>query len=157
MVFLHPPTGCCGPKADCKVSENRVYPLGLDIIAPCTTALQAPLAATVADIGHEAGKGNYGGHVLLAHAIYGLETFYSFYGYLPRADMPAKGYRLEPGEPFARLGAFHKNGNVFHDTHLQVITPEGLQRGYQFKGYCTPEGLPELEGLCPSPLSLFRT
>ena len=139
------------------VSENRFYHLGLDIIAPCGTALHAPLAATVADIGCEAGDGNYGGYVLLEHAGQDLETFYSFYGHLSRADLPSEGRRLGPGEPFARLGDFDENGNWFHHTHLQVITAGGLRRGYRFKGYCAPEDLPELEELCPSPLSLFRT
>ena len=138
------------------VSENRFYHLGLDIIAPCGTALHSPLKATVADAGHEAGDGNYGGYVLLEHGDPGMETFYSFYGHLACMDLPTRGSGLRPGERFARLGDFHENGNWFHHTHLQVITTEGLRRGYQFKGYCAPEDLPGLEGLCPSPLPLFR-
>ena len=138
------------------VSENRFYHLGLDVIAACGTALHAPLAATVADTGYEAGDGNYGGYVLLEHGSPGVETFYSFYGHLSRADLPARGTRLQPGDPFARLGDFHENGNWFHHTHLQVITAAGLHRGYQFKGYCAPQDMPDLNDLCPSPLPLFR-
>ena len=138
------------------VSENRFFHLGLDIIAPCGTPLCAPLAAVVADSGYEPGEGNYGGYVLLEHTVAGVKTFYSFYGHLSRAQLPQKGRLMAPGDRFARLGDFPDNGNWFHHTHLQVITAEGLKRGYQFKGYGAPDDLMTIEDLCPSPLPLFR-
>jgi hypothetical protein len=138
------------------VEEQRFYHLGLDIIVPLGTPLHAPLAATVAASGYEAGDGNYGGHVLLKHESPDFETFYSFYGHLNQEQLPAAGTDFSAGEAFACIGDFHENGNWFYHTHLQVITRWGFEKGYVSKGYCAAKDLAVMDGLCPSPLSLFR-
>ena len=138
------------------VDDNRFYHLGIDIIVPCATPLHAPLDAVVAASGHEPGAGNYGGFVLLAHTGPSFEAFYSFYGHLERASLPDTGRRLNAGEAFAATGDFHENGHWFHHTHLQVITAEGLARGYDRKGYCRRDDLHHINTLCPSPLPLLR-
>ena len=66
------------------------------------------------------------------------------------------GQRFAAGDPFAQIGDFHENGNWFHHTHIQVITPKGLDRGYAAKGYCSAVDLGEINDLCPSPIPLFR-
>jgi Peptidase family M23 len=138
------------------VEEQRFYHLGLDIIVPLATPLHAPLDARVKESGYEAGEGNYGGHVLLMHESPDFETFYSFYGHLNEESLPAEGADFKAGQPFARIGDFHENGNWFFHTHLQVITQKGLDQGYISKGYCTAKDLAVMDSLCPSPLSLFR-
>jgi hypothetical protein len=138
------------------VVQKRFFHLGLDVIVPCGTLLHAPLEAQVAEHGYEAGNGNYGGFVLLRHALPACETFFSLFGHLSPTSLPPVGARLQAGEPFARTGDFHENGNWFHHTHLQILTPRGLAQGYLSKGYCAAHDLPEIRSLCPSPLPLFK-
>lgn len=139
------------------VEEKRFYHLGLDIIVPLGVELYAPLAATVAYSGYEEGEGNYGGHVLLCHESDHFETFYSFYGHLNRDKLPEKGRQVDAGEAFACIGDFHENGNWFYHTHFQILTQKAVNKGYISKGYCAAVDLPEMDSLCPSPLSLFVT
>lgn len=138
------------------VEEQRFYHLGLDVIVPLGTLLHAPLDATVAESGYEAGEGNYGGHVLLMHQSPFFETFYSFYGHLNRKTLPAVNTAFTAGQPFASIGDFHENGNWFYHTHFQIITQKGVEQGYLSKGYCTARDLAVMDELCPSPLSLFK-
>lgn len=138
------------------VEEQRFYHLGLDIIVPLGTPLHAPLASKVAHSGYETGEGNYGGHVLLIHESDAFEPFYSFYGHLNRDKLPEKGTKIDAGEEFAYIGDFHENGNWFYHTHFQVLTQKAIDQGYISKGYCAAEDLTMMDGLCPSPLSLFR-
>lgn len=138
------------------VAEQRFYHLGLDIIVPLGTPLHAPLDASVMESGYEAGDGNYGGHVLLRHDSPFFETFYSFYGHLNREKLPAAGENFKAGQAFAYIGNFHENGNWFYHTHFQIITQKGFENGYLSKGYCAAKDLARMDGLCPSPLSLFR-
>jgi hypothetical protein len=138
------------------VEEGRFFHLGLDVIVPRGTTLHAPLAAVVADTGYEEGEGNYGGWVLLRHSEPECTPFYSLYGHLCRTVLPEEGRILAAGETFAATGDFHENGNWFHHTHIQVITEEGIARGYASKGYGTAEDLAVMEDLCPSPLPLFK-
>ena len=143
--------------ADCPqmMEEKRYYHLGLDIIVPCRTYVHTPLAAVVKDMGFEDGKGNYGGYVLLEHAIEQGETFYSLYGHLCPDDLPEKGTPLDTGEIFSCTGDFKENGNWFYHTHMQILTRCGLDEEMQFKGYCTANKLPEMPSLCPDPNPLF--
>ena len=136
--------------------DSRYYHLGLDIIVPLDTPLHAPLDAVVQESGYEEGDGNYGGNVLLRHDSPYFETFYSLYGHLNRSSLPEPGTRFKAGEVFARIGDFHENGNWFYHTHLQTITQKGVDRGWVSKGYCTAGDLAVIDGLCPSPLPLFR-
>ncbi len=138
------------------VAEQRFIHLGLDVIVALGTVLHAPLDATVAECGYEPGEGNYGGYVLLRHAGENFDTFYSFYGHLCKKHLPTAGQAVGAGAPFAEIGDFHENGNWFHHTHIQVITTQGLQRGYISKGYCAREDLAGMNDLCPSPIPLFR-
>jgi hypothetical protein len=139
------------------VEEQRFYHLGLDIIVPLGTPLHAPLHSRVKESGYEAGEGNYGAHVLLMHESPYFETFYSFYGHLNLQKLPVVGAEFAPGEAFAYIGDFHENGNWFYHTHLQVITRKGLDQGYLSKGYCAAKDLGQMDEICPSPLSLFKS
>jgi hypothetical protein len=144
--------------SDCPqmVADRRFIHLGLDVIVAVGTPLHAPLDAKVVESGYESGEGNYGGFVLLKHESPLFDTFYSFYGHLCKTRLPAAGTGLPAGAAFAEIGDFHENGNWFHHTHLQVITDEGLERGYLHKGYCSENDLAEMNDLCPSPIPLFK-
>jgi hypothetical protein len=144
--------------ADCPqmVAEKRFIHLGLDIIVPLGTPLHAPLNSSVAESGYESGEGNYGSFVLLRHDSPYFQTFYSFYGHLRHSSLPETGRTFAAGEAFAEIGDFNENGNWFYHTHLQVITEKGLDLGYIAKGYCSEKDLVDMDGLCPSPISLFK-
>ena len=137
------------------VAEKRFYHLGLDIAIPAGTAIHAPLDAKVVEVGYEKGEGNYGGYVLLSHAIARCEPFFSLFGHLAISSLPEKDTTLAAGESVARIGDFHENGNWYHHTHLQVITELGLREGYLHKGYAGETDLPRVRELCPDPLPLL--
>ncbi|MCG6892108.1 MAG: hypothetical protein LJE65_00745 [Desulfobacteraceae bacterium] len=138
------------------VEEGRFFHLGLDILVPLGSALHAPLAAVVSGTGYEEGEGNFGGYVLLCHREPGAEPFYSLYGHLCPESLPDDGRLLQAGQPFARIGDFHENGNWFYHTHLQILTEEALRRGYLSKGYAAEADLGVMNALCPSPVPLFK-
>lgn len=138
------------------VADKRFIHLGLDVIVGLGTSLHAPLDATVAESGYESGEGNYGGYVLLKHESPSFESFYSFYGHLCKDRLPAAGKTVPAGAAFAEIGDFHENGNWFFHTHIQVITRQGLERGYASKGYCTEQDLVQINDLCPSPIPIFK-
>lgn len=138
------------------VSEERFYHLGIDILVPFNKVLHAPLDAVVREIGYEEGPGNYGGYILLEHKNPVFETFYSFYGHLNPDSLAPVATLIKSGDPFARIGDLHQNGNWYHHTHLQVITNRGLEAGYLLKGYCSKIDLEVAIDLCPNPLPLFR-
>ncbi len=144
--------------SDCPqmVVEKRFIHLGLDIIVPLGTPLHAPFDSSVAESGYESGEGNYGSFVLLRHDSSHFKTFYSLYGHLQRSSLPEVGAVFKAGEPFARIGDFHENGNWFYHTHLQIISEKGLEKGYLAKGYCNEKDLAEMDTLCPSPIPLFK-
>jgi len=144
--------------ADCPqmVAEKRFVHLGLDVIVPLATPVNAPLNASVETSGYEDGEGNYGGFVLLRHESPFYETFYSFYGHLCKDHLPDAGASFSAGTPFAEIGDFHENGNWFYHTHIQVITPAGLEQGYMSKGYCSEQDMVTMNALCPSPIPLFK-
>ena len=136
--------------------EERYFHLGLDIIVDLGTPLHAPLDSVVQESAYEEGEGNYGGNVLLRHESPWFDTFYSLYGHLNRDKLPRPGAKFKAGEIFAWIGDFHENGYWFYHTHLQVITQKGLDQGWLSKGYCNARDLAVMDGICPSPLSLFR-
>jgi hypothetical protein len=144
--------------ADCPqmVADQRFIHLGLDVIENVGTALHAPLDATVVESDYEAGEGNYGGYVLLKHESPLFVTFYTFFGHLCKDRLPKSGEEIRAGAAFAEIGDFHENGSWFHHTHIQVITPKGLEMGYLNKGYCSREDLWQMNDLCPSPIPVFR-
>ncbi len=144
--------------ADCPqmVAEKRFIHLGLDVIVPLGTPLNAPLDATVQASGYEDGEGNYGGFVLLRHESPFYQTFYSFYGHLCKDRLPSAEESFTAGTPFAEIGDFHENGNWFYHTHIQVITRAGLEQGYMSKGYCGKQDLAVMNELCPSPIPIFK-
>jgi hypothetical protein len=138
------------------VADRRFIHLGLDVIVGLGIPLHAPLDATVADSGYEAGEGNYGGWVLLKHASLHFETFYSLYGHLCKSGLPVAGQDFAAGAVFAEIGDFHENGNWFYHTHIQTITQRGLDLCYLSKGYCSQADLSKMNDLCPSSIPLFK-
>ena len=138
-----------------KVREQRFFHLGVDIILPRGSSLYTPLAATVAEIGFEEGRGSYGNYAVLKHSLAGAEPFYTMYGHLQKSSVPEAGTELDNGEKFAVIGDFSENGHWFYHTHVQIITEKGREKGYIHKGYCSAAELADIETFTPSPVPLL--
>jgi len=137
------------------IDEGRVYHAGLDITGSPGTTLHAPLDAEVFKIGFDEGQGNYGGYIILKHAVSG-PPFYSFYGHLSTDHAVATGDVLHKGEIFAALGQGRDSGGWFSHVHLQIHTEKSLQEGHALQGYASSEMLKNIDSLFPSPYPLFR-
>lgn len=137
------------------IEEGRVIHAGLDIIVREGQRLYAPLAATVHATGVDAGLGNYGGYVVLRHAM-GQLNFFSFYGHLNSEFQVEPGQSLAPGDPFGVTGEREDTGHWFSHTHLQILTERALTEGRMLQGYVRPADVPQLATLFPTPYPLFR-
>ena len=136
-------------------SEQRYFHVGLDIVVRAGVRVFAPLAGRVFKMGKEPGPGNYGGYVMLKHVVNGA-TFYSLCGHLNSEHVVREGQKVEQGEPFGALGEQHDAGGWFTHTHLQILTPEAVDRGLIFRGYVRAADLGAVPALFPSPYPLFR-
>ncbi|MBI3618647.1 peptidoglycan DD-metalloendopeptidase family protein [Candidatus Peregrinibacteria bacterium] len=137
------------------IAEKRIYHAGLDVTGGAGTPLFCPIPATVHLVGKEEGLGNYGGYVMLAHAMDGTR-FYSFYGHLDSKHRVKVGQVLNSGEVFAAIGDGRDSGGWFTHTHLQIVTEEAERQGRVFQGYVSAADLPMIELLFPNPYLLFR-
>ncbi len=134
----------------------RSLHLGVDVWVPAGTPVAAPLPAVVHSVADNAGFGDYGPTVVLAHALAGT-AFYSLYGHLGRADW----LRLRPdqalaaGETFAAVGPYPENGDWPPHLHFQLITDMQGRRG-DFPGVARVEERDYWAALCPDPNLLLR-
>nr|AGS53249.1 aminotransferase class-III [uncultured bacterium contig00001] len=135
------------------MQEGRTVHVGLDINVPLGSALYSPYDALVAYTDYEAGDGNYGWMVILETSV-GGQTLYLLFGHLAQAGRAPAGASLQAGDLIGYVGDFHENGNYFHHTHLQILTPEALDH-WTFRALCRPDQVKELDRLCPSPLPLI--
>lgn len=135
--------------------EKRYYHLGADIILPLNAKLYAPLNSQVVNSFYEEGDGNYGGCIILKHKIK-EEVFYTLFGHLNKDNLPQINTRFNKGDVIGFIGDFEVNGNWFHHTHLQVLTPLAYNNGWISKGYCSEKDLSFIDKFCPNPLFLLR-
>ena len=137
-----------------QAAEGRYVHIGVDIGLPKGKELFSPLDAKVVKSEYEAGPGNYGGLVVLEHKVKDV-IFYSLYGHLDKDALPEAGTVLKKGDVFAKVGEFRTNNNGFYHTHMQILTEEGYNGGWVYKGYCTIEDAPKMVKICPNPLHLL--
>jgi hypothetical protein len=114
--------------------EGRTVHVGLDINVPLGSALYSPYDALVAHTDYEVGEGNYGWMSILETNV-GGQTLYLLFGHLAQTGRAAAGALLQAGGLIGYVGDFHENGNYFHHTHLQMLTPEALDH-WTFRALC---------------------
>lgn len=105
---------------------RRTLHLGLDLFLAPGTALQAPLAARVADCYITPDPLDYGCAVLLEHEPEPGLRFWTLWGHLAHesASRATIGRRFAAGEIFAWIGEDTENGNWLPHLHLQLVTAE---------------------------------
>lgn len=137
------------------IADERVYHAGLDIMAPATTPVLAPLDGVVDARGFDEGLGNYGRYLRLRHEIHG-GVFFTFYGHLERDSRAELGASVSAGDAIARLGLGEDAGGWFPHLHLQVLTPRAVSEGLNLVGYVDRAMREEIDAYFPSPWPLFR-
>jgi murein DD-endopeptidase MepM/ murein hydrolase activator NlpD len=102
--------------------EPRSIHLGIDIWAEAGTPVRAALPGLVHSLANNAGFGNYGGTIILAHTLSG-HTFYSLYGHLSVASLAnwQPGLPVGAGQPLGALGQPAENGGWSPHLHFQLM------------------------------------
>ena len=151
VIYRRSPTlfGAAGPP--------RSLHLGIDVWCPAGTAVAAPLPATVQSVADNAGFGDYGPTVILAHML-GGQRFWSLYGHLGRAETArlAPGQRLAAGEVFAAVGPWPENGDWPPHLHFQLMTDLAGSPGGDFPGVAVPAERAAWAARCPDPNLVLR-
>ncbi|PLL12016.1 hypothetical protein C0V75_14095 [Tabrizicola sp. TH137] len=108
--------------ADAASPERRTIHLGIDVFAPATTPVHAPLPGRVKHLTYNADPLDYGHTLILEHDLGGTR-FFTLYGHLA-ATLPG----LHPtgtvaaGQIIAHLGDWPENGGWAPHLHVQIIT-----------------------------------
>lgn len=131
--------------------EARSLHLGIDLWAPDHTPIYAPIGGKIHSFADNQGFGNYGPTVILEHQVKGF-TFFTLYGHLSRASMPAwtKGKEVTAGEQIATLGDYTENGDWPAHLHFQVMTDMLTNEG-DFPGVAPPSEKDFWQQVCPNP------
>lgn len=137
------------------VDEKRFHHLWLDVWADEWTHVASIVEGEVVDSGYEDGEGNYGWYVVIKKED-SEWPLYFFIGHLDPETIPKKGSKLSTGDPIGQLGSMEQNGGYFYHLHLQILTQEGFQNGYQYKGYETEENFQNIEQYVLDPRSYFK-
>ncbi|RYY86640.1 MAG: peptidase M23 [Chitinophagaceae bacterium] len=143
-------------KFDTATEEPRRLHLGIDIWGPAGTPVYAPLAGTVHSFADNNIFGDYGGTVILQHAVDGF-VFHTLYGHLSRASLQNKteGAPVAAGEQFATFGIAEENGHWPPHLHFQVIIDMQGKRG-DYAGVCRFSEREHWLENCPDPDVLLR-
>lgn len=135
--------------------EPRSVHLGLDLWAAAGTPVSAVLPGRIHSFAHNDAAGDYGGTVILAHALEAT-PFYTLYGHLSRASLEdhSEGRPVARGQCIGWLGDRAENGGWPPHLHLQVI---GDLMGWcgDFPGVAAPSTAARWLELCPDPAILL--
>ncbi len=128
----------------------RTLHLGVDVWAPPGTPVRAPLDGQVHSVQLNAGDGNYGPTLLLAHPVSEELTFFTLYGHLDPdvLDRRPPGTPVRRGETLATIGRPPSNGNWPPHLHFQVVLDLLGHRG-DFPGLAIPKERDTWCSLCP--------
>lgn len=115
--------------------DPRVVHLGVDLFAEPGSAVQAPLAGIVHDVGASASPLGYGPTIVLRHDIDRDTRFFTLYGHLDRdaIDLCHQDQPVAAGSRLGRIGTPEVNGGWTPHLHFQVVT-DLLGLGRRFPG-----------------------
>jgi peptidoglycan LD-endopeptidase LytH len=136
-------------------SEPRSIHLGIDIWAGAGTPVRAALPGLVHSLANNAGFGNYGGTIILAHDLSG-HIFYSLYGHLSVASLAGwlPGQPVAADQPLGALGQPAENGGWSPHLHFQLMTDLLGHRG-DFPGVAARTEQAFYLSICPDPNRLL--
>lgn len=142
--------------------EWRTVHIAVDLFLDAGSQVFTPFDAVVHSVADNAGALDYGPTVILEHRTEGESPgtaslsrplrFWTLYGHLDPGvlSLLSSGMRLARGEPFARIGAFPRNGGWPPHLHFQVIT-DILGRTGDFPGVAPPSQRKLWRALSPDP------
>lgn len=138
--------------------EYRTVHLGIDLFAPASTPVYAPLAGTVYAFADNSAPQDYGPVIIFEHKSEEHPTFYTLYRHLSHESLNGikLGQRIKKGEKLAAIGGPEANNIPFGDggwtphLHFQVIT-DLLELGTDFPGIVRPSQRKVWTSLCPDP------
>lgn len=135
--------------------EPREIHLGIDLWAVAGTPVFAPLPGIVHSFQDNAGFGDYGPTIILAHSTPDGDL-YSLYGHLTRASLLDlyEGKSIDAGEKLAEIGPYPENGDWPPHLHFQLMTDMLGHRG-DFPGVCTITDREKFLAICPDPNQLL--
>jgi murein DD-endopeptidase MepM/ murein hydrolase activator NlpD len=137
-------------------SEERNIHIGLDLWTNAGTAVLTPLDGKIHSFDYNAGLGNYGPTIILAHNI-GNHSFYTLYGHLSMESIEEIeiGDTYSKGQPLATLGDSTENGDYAPHLHFQIIRDIDGYFG-DYPGVCSKSDLKNYLKNCPDPNLLLK-
>lgn len=138
--------------ADSASPERRTHHLGIDVFAPATTPVYAPLSGKVAFVSYNADPLDYGHTLILEHQAEGLR-FHTLYGHLA-GTLPGlckPGDAVAAGQMIGHLGDWHENGGWAAHIHFQIMTDMLEQSGGNFFGVGHESLWDIWQSICPDP------
>ncbi|MEL6568260.1 MAG: peptidoglycan DD-metalloendopeptidase family protein [Pseudomonadota bacterium] len=136
--------------------EPRKLHLGVDLFAPASTPVRAPLDGHVHSFQINDGDLDYGPTIILQHEVVGGPTFWSLYGHLSEGSLTGlrEGDIISCGSKLGELGDSTVNGGWATHLHFQIILD--LQgRSGDFPGVCKVSEREHWAEFCPSPYALL--
>lgn len=117
-------------------AEERNVHLGIDLGAPVHTAIYAPCKGTVAFVGYNELKGDYGWCLITRHVLQGVEIYFLF-GHLSAetAQINKVGAAFEKGAVLGYLGDESENGGWPPHVHFQLSFRKPVT--HDLPGVCT--------------------
>ena len=136
--------------------ERRTIHLGVDLFAPAGTAVNAPMAGTVAAFANNTAPQDYGPVMILEHSTPDGTRFHSLYGHLALESLATLrvGRRVEAGQRIGSLGTAEVNGGWTPHLHFQLIT-DLLGLGTVYPGVCRPSEREAWLALSPDPRAML--
>lgn len=132
--------------------EARSQHLGIDLFAPASTPVFAPLDGVVHSFADNNLHLDYGPTIILQHQPKDGVMFYTLYGHLSRDSLDGlyKGKEFSAGEILCRFGDFPINGDWIPHLHFQVIF-DMLGREGDYFGAAKPSEWDIWASICPDP------
>lgn len=136
--------------------DPRSIHLGIDLWVAAGTPVCIPLDGWVYSWQNNAGFGNYGPTIILAHTLAGI-TFYTLYGHLTSGSLQQLKLNqpITTGQTFAYVGNFPENGDWPPHLHFQVIA-DMLHWHGDFPGVAAPSQRDFYLRLCPDPNLILK-
>ncbi|WP_156810111.1 peptidoglycan DD-metalloendopeptidase family protein [Nitritalea halalkaliphila] len=131
--------------------DFRDIHMGVDLWTEAGSPIFAPLEGYIHSFQDNAGFGNYGPTLLLAHPM-GEKTLYSLYGHLALEDLQqyTVGAAIAKGQRIGTIGPYPENGDWPPHLHFQLMW-DLLGHVGDFPGVCARKDWPRFAANGPDP------
>ena len=135
--------------------QYRSMHMGMDFWAKAGTEIVAPYDGTVFSFHNNDKARDYGPTIILKHE-YPTGIFYTLYGHLSLDSLDGleEGMLIKQGNPMAKIGALHENGDWPPHLHFQLILNMFNDKN-DFIGVANAIDRNFCEQICPDPSILF--